>query len=67
MTLGAKGEEVLHTRPRTLSRIQAHRRIERVRAPLLIKRVMKSGAGKALKKNHEDDGAGVNKFNISNK
>ena len=60
MTTAADSREVLHTRPRALSRIQAHRRIERVETPLAGFRDMKSDAGKALKKNHEGDGAGVN-------
>ena len=50
---------------RPLTRIQAHRRIERVEIQPAVEIVMKCGAGKALKKNHEGDGAGVNKFNIS--
>jgi len=50
---------------RALAAIQAHRRIERVEAPLAGERDIKSGAGKALKDVREGDGAGVNKFNIS--
>ena len=47
---------------RALTRIQAHRRIARVETHLAAERVMKSDAGKALKKNHEGDGDGVNKY-----
>jgi hypothetical protein len=42
--------------------IQAHRRIERVRAHPFGARDMKSGAGKALNKVREVDAAGVNKY-----
>ena len=52
---------------RALSRIQAHRRIERVEIQPAAERDNKSAAGKALKDVHEGDGAGVNKFNISKK
>ena len=45
-----------------LSSIQVHRRIERVGAHTAAERVMKSGAGKALKEVREGDAAGVNKY-----
>ena len=67
MTLGAKGEEVLRQWFRAPSRIQAHRRIARVKTHLACWRVMKSGAGKALKDVREGDAADVIKFNISKK
>ena len=67
MTLGAKSAEVLASRFRALSRIQAHRRIARVETQPVRCWVMKSAAGKALKDVREGDGAGVNKFNISKK
>ena len=65
MTLGAKSEEVLQAQPRTLARIQGHRRIERVEAHLPGFRDIKSGAGKAFKDVQEGDGAGVIKSVIS--
>ena len=67
MTPAADSREVLASRFRALSRIRAPRRIERVAAPWVCERDNKSGAGKALKKVNEGDGAGVNKFNISKK
>ena len=63
--LAPKGEEVLHPRPRALSRIQAHPRIARVKAPLPVERVMKCAAGKTLKKVNEGDGADVNELYLS--
>ena len=48
MTLGAESAEVFRSRFCALTRIQTHRRIERVELQLLIERVMNSGAGKAL-------------------
>ena len=65
MTLGAKSAEVFPTRPRTQTRIQAYRRIKRVGTQPAVERVMKSGAGKALKQVNEGDGAGVIKSEIS--
>ena len=65
MTLAAKSAEVCASRFRALSRIQAHRRIERVGAQSVSSWVMKSGAGKAFKDVHEGDGAGVIKSEIS--
>ncbi len=47
---------------RALSRIQAHRRIARVGTHRAAGRVMKSAAGKALKKVNEGDGADVNEL-----
>jgi len=65
MTLGAKSAEVLASRFRALSRIQIHRRIERVRTHLLTRRDMKSDAGKGLKDDREGDAAGVNELYLS--
>ena len=62
MTLAADSREVLGSRFRALSRIQAHRRIARVETHLVLCWVMKSGAGKALKDVREVDVAGVNKY-----
>ena len=67
MTTAADSREVLHPRPRALAAIQAHRRIARVKTHPLSSWDMKSAAGKALKDVREDDGAGVNQFNISKK
>ena len=60
--MAAEGEEVLQARPRALSRIQAHRRIERVGARCACERVMKSGAGKGLKDVRQGGAAGVNEL-----
>ena len=60
--LGAKSEEVFASRFRALSRIQVHRRIERVRTRPGNWRVMKFGAGKALKDVREGDAADVNEL-----
>ena len=61
MTMAADSREVLRTRFRALSRIQAHRRIERVKTRSAGGWVMKSGAGKGLKQVREGDAAGVDK------
>ena len=44
-----------------LTRIQAHRRIERVGEHTAVRRVMKSAAGKGLKDVREGDAADVDK------
>ncbi len=54
MTLGAKSAEVLRQWFRALAAIQAHHRIERVKAPLPGLRDIKSAAGKALKQGWQD-------------
>ncbi len=50
---------------RLLSRIQVHRRIERVKTHLAGFRVMKSAAGKGLNQVREGDAADVNEFQKS--
>ena len=65
MTLAADSREVLASRFRALSRIQAHRRIERVGTPWVGGWDIKSAAGKSLKDVREGDGAGVIKSVIS--
>jgi len=61
MTLAADSREVLQARFRALSRIQIHRRIERVKIQLPGERDNKSAAGKALKDVREGDAADVDK------
>ena len=59
--MAADSREVLASRFRALSRIQAPRRIARVEIQLLCERVMKSGAGKALKGVRQGEAACVDK------
>ena len=53
--MAADSREVFPPRPRTLSRIQVYRRIERVGAHRVCERDMKCAAGKALKEVREGD------------
>ena len=60
--MAAESAEVLRQWFRALAAIQAHRRIARVGAHRVNGRVMKSGAGKALKQVREGDAADVYKY-----